>query len=153
VTHSYHAMRIAKSMIFGVLDDSHVPVVKAYVTERIEANETDFTFCFQTVDKRVHPGFRHWYDDLSMMGKHYLVSSDAHPDVKRHYTICNCLQPKMKEALDIILESALNDGQQAPKDPELLDTKPRSEVWLTLKDYGFPRGVSTHIYKSGRNAN
>lgn len=29
-----------------------------------------------------------------------------------------------------------------------MNDEPQSNIWLTLKDYGFPTGVSTHVYKT-----
>jgi NAD(P)H-flavin reductase len=36
-------------------------------------------------------------------------------------------------------------------DPKLLSSEHQSELFLTLKDYGFPTGVSTHIYKQSKD--
>ena len=81
-----------------------------------------------------------------MFGKHYLVSSSAHPSVKRHYTICNIMNPKISKSLLATIDDALN-GKTIQFDPSLLSDDNQTDLWLTLKNYGFPNGVSTQIYQ------
>jgi len=38
---------------------------------------------------------RHFYKELSTLGKHYLVRCTASPRVFRHYTIANCMIPQI----------------------------------------------------------
>lgn len=109
--HSYHAMKVAKSMLLGFLSEHPANLVETVIINRNAVNAADFSFCFQTVDKKANPGFRHWHSDLSMLGKHYLVLNSAHPGVKRHYTICNVLNPLLNKAVLSAVDNALNSKQ------------------------------------------
>lgn len=50
-----------------------------------------YTVTFRVVGPPVS-GLQRHYEDLAMIGRHYVVSSGEKPDKKRQYTICNCMQ-------------------------------------------------------------
>ena len=51
------------------------------IVERKAVNQNDFSFCFQSSDGKPTEHFRKWHESLEMIGKHYLVSSAALPNV------------------------------------------------------------------------
>lgn len=50
---------------------------------------------FEQRDKQVVHNLKSWYWDPAMIGKHFLVYSDRHKTVKRHYTICNTMNTQV----------------------------------------------------------
>lgn len=48
-----------------------------------------------------------WYNDPSMIGKHFLVYSIQNPSVKRHYTICSTMNPKIEAELLSMADSLI----------------------------------------------
>ena len=139
-------------MIIGVIDGQQAcsdPVLATIVDKRA-VNPNDFSFCFQTCDKRPVENFRQWHQGLDMIGKHYLVCSANLPNVQRHYTICNTLVPSFYEEILRVADAAVS-GKKADFDEGLLAAQPSNQLWLTLKNYRFPNGVSTHIYSAQHN--
>lgn len=79
--------------------------------DKKEVNAKDFSFCFETIDRKPVENFREWHSDLEMIGKHYLVSSAEHPNVQRHYTICNTLIPEFYYDITRVMDEAINGGK------------------------------------------
>ena len=52
-----------------------------------------------TTDNRSIKDWRNWFSDVQMIGKHFLIYSQAIKDIKRHYTICNVMIPENKNEL------------------------------------------------------
>ena len=69
------------------------------LTKVASVNSVTKTFTFTHIDEVVVPNFKKWYFDLSMIGRHFLVYTESDPHTKRHYTICNTMQPSLLEAL------------------------------------------------------
>jgi hypothetical protein len=42
---------------------------------------------------------KRWYSDIDMIGRHFLVSSQRFPKIKRHYTICSSMRPELLKEL------------------------------------------------------
>lgn len=57
--------------------------------------------CFElkAKDQEKVSDWKHWYDDVSMIGRHYLIYSKKRITIKRQYTICNTVVPKVYQAL------------------------------------------------------
>lgn len=87
-THSYHAKLALESLIIGQVD-WEIKQVRAKIIEHRTVNLSTDTFILQTSD----PVFCEHFKSIEMLGKHYLVCSLTHPNVKRHYTISNCMKP------------------------------------------------------------
>lgn len=56
--------------------------------------------------------FKHWYS-LEMIGRHFLLYSKEHITVKRQYTICNAIEPKLYTALLTACEQKFNGAPQS----------------------------------------
>ena len=82
-----------------------------------------------------------------MIGKHYLVASSRQPNKFRHYTICNTFVPAFYTAITAALDFALA-RKEHNFDKGLLNEDSSSQIWLTLKNYEKPTGVSTAIYEA-----
>lgn len=99
--HSQKALKLAKSMVIGFIEgekDIGEPIATT-VFHRNHVNKHDFSFLFKTLDGLAVENFKKFYDDIGMIGKHYLVSSSRIPDKPRHYTICNTFIPEFYEAI------------------------------------------------------
>lgn len=86
--------------------------------------------------------WKHWYTDLSMIGRHYLVYSKDFMQVKRQYAICNSIVPQVYKELCNLCELKLNN-QSATFDYNLLDSVDKDSIYLTCKKYGSLKDVST----------
>ena len=95
-------------MIVGTIDDQHDAVEKpTKIFAKHKLTENIATFTFKSVDAGKVRNFKHWYQDLGMVAKHFTVSSLSLPHIKRQYTICqtmeaHCLKALYKLAKDII---------------------------------------------------
>ena len=73
------------------------------------------------------PGLKKWYSDLDMIGRHFVVYSESHPEVKRHYTVCNTMLPDTLNALENLADSAITPeaslNDEAPSFDEIFDTE------------------------------
>ena len=98
--HSLSALRIAESLVVGVLEDqSLVTDVPMTLISKTEVNNTSSTFIFTQKDGNVVSNFKKWYFDVGMFGRHFIVYSETDPKTKRQYTICNTMQPDLLDAL------------------------------------------------------
>ena len=88
-----------------------------------------------------------WYNDPSMIGKHFLVYSIQNPSVKRHYTICSTMNPKIEAEL-LSMADSLIAGDQMIVVENLRKTQDQNKLNLTLKTYNTRRGLATRIHKT-----
>jgi hypothetical protein len=111
--HSFNALKIAQAMIIGIVEGQQTcsETVLTTVVDKKAVNAKDFSFCFQTMDSKPVENFRDWHSGLEMIGKHYLVCSVEHPNVKRHYTICNTLIPEFYSEITRVTDAAINGGK------------------------------------------
>ena len=63
------------------------------ITAVTPVNNTTSTFLFRLKTEQKVKGLKKWYGNLDMIGRHFVVSSDDALEEKRHYTICNTMQP------------------------------------------------------------
>lgn len=51
--------------------------------------------CFELKTEKDYrpPEWRHWYNDVDMIGRHFLLYTDENKIHKRQYTICNMIVP------------------------------------------------------------
>ena len=63
-----------------------------------------------STDHKDVKNWRNWFSDVQMIGKHFLIYSRSIPDVKRHYTICNCMIPDNRHEL-IYLCNQITKGE------------------------------------------
>ena len=64
-----------------------------------EINSTTKTIVFENVDGMTVYNWRNYQQDLSFIGKHFLIRNlDGGDKIARHYTICNTMQPEVYNA-------------------------------------------------------
>ena len=77
-----------------------------------------------------------------MIGRHFLVYSKATPQVKRQYTICNSIVPKIYNALIALADISLS-GNQVMIENALFNSNEGDTIYLTCKDYKTLTGVAS----------
>ena len=77
-----------------------------------------------------------------MIGKHYLLYSQAVRDVKRHYTICNVMIPENRNELIQLCQQIIR-GECVNFNQRLFGDSDQSSICVTVKNYKGPNGVST----------
>ena len=92
------------------------------ISNKERITDSVFTFTFTQKKNSTVNNLKLWYNDLSMVGRHFLVSSKRFPKIKRHYTICSCMRPEILKAL-INLELDVLNGKSLTFDMNLLDSK------------------------------
>ena len=87
-------------MIVGYMDgQENVEDVVTTIACKYNVNEATATFVMKDASNRVRLNWRNWFSDVQMIGKHFLLYSQAVRDVKRHYTICNVMIPDNRNQL------------------------------------------------------
>ena len=87
-------------MVVGYLTgQKDVQDTKCTVLRRYNISPVTATFVMNTTDNRSIKDWRNWFSDVQMIGKHFLIYSQAIKDIKRHYTICNVMIPENKNEL------------------------------------------------------
>ena len=98
-------------MIIGVIEDQHDAVeVPTKIFAKHLLTETIATFTFKKFDGKTVRNYKGWYFDLGMVAKHFTVSSDALPMVKRQYTICQTMEMHTLKALYKLAKDILAAG-------------------------------------------
>ena len=89
-THSNVARVIVNSLIVGKLNEKAC-AFSARVTAKYEVNKSTkvFVMKLEGADSRYQAPPS---TSVETMGKHYLVRSFNHPNVRRHYTISSCMK-------------------------------------------------------------
>jgi len=91
------------------------------------------TFALASEDGTALASVHDFYRDLKTFGKHFRVRSLDNPDVYRHYTICNVMNPPMYDEIIRCLKANSGDDfsiglQNQGKDESQF-------IRLTVKDY------------------
>jgi hypothetical protein len=66
------------------------PFMRVKITEKSPCNNTTSTITFLALTQA--RGIKRYYSDLNFIGKHFLIASETNLNMKRHYTICNCMK-------------------------------------------------------------
>jgi len=98
--HSQSALDIVKTLVVGVIEgQDQVRDQEFKISKKTEVSEATATFIFNGVrDQPIH-NVKLWYNDPTMIGRHFLVYSKEAPRVKRQYTICCSLNPAVYSEL------------------------------------------------------
>jgi hypothetical protein len=107
---------------------------ECYIVQKQEVNKCGTCFKLQTVNGFVVNNWKRWYDDLSMIGRHYLISSKRFPEVKRQYTVCSSVVPPIYSEL-LNLGSAVLKGESVSFDKKIVSTSDTNTLHVTCKDY------------------
>ena len=149
-THSARANRILHSMIVGVIEDQHDAIFhQTKIYSKHTLTDSIGTFTFKTLDGRKVRNYKKWYVDLSMVAKHFTVSSRALPHIRRQYTICQTMEVRRLNALHKLAKDILQSDPLEPTSPKvtldetLFQDKETNKISLTLKNYERPNGVAT----------
>lgn len=117
------------------------------ITSKAPVNDTTSTFTFTSIDNEPVTNLKLWYNDPSMIGRHFLVYSVQAPNVKRHYTICSTMQPAILAELISMAENKLQDRPIFFSTNKLED-RDQSQLNLTMKNYQTKRGLATKIHST-----
>ena len=144
-THSNQANLILESMIVGIIEDQHdvrEEATKIYAKHALTDNIATFTFK-KIEELEVSRNYKGWFTDLSMVAKHFTVSSQALPHIKRQYTICQTMEMRRLKALYRLAQDILNNAPQIRFSEEYFKDEDTNKISLTLKNYERPQGVAT----------
>ena len=114
-THSAAAIMVSKTLVKYRLvptalgKSGSVSHFEASLTSRQEiVPHSVYTVTFEATSKQ--PGLQKHYNDINMIGCHFLVQSDD-SDKKRHYTVCNCMRNEVYSDYMRIIKSFLKGEQ------------------------------------------
>jgi hypothetical protein len=142
-THSNIAKRVVNSLIIGrLIDEAPSGTMKVYDSHKVNKD----TKVFVLKAKKLLKGVKLYHSRLDAIGRHYLVSNDINPNVKRHYTITSCMKKDAYEEYLRVIKDALETGETTPVHKSLLDDRDGSLAVITLKNYGQKKGVSTSFF-------
>ena len=133
-------------MIVGTIDDQEDAIdepTKIFAKHELTSNIATFTF--KTLESQKVRNFKGWYDDLSMVAKHFTVSSREFPQIKRQYTICQTMEMHILKAIYQLAKDIIAAGpsSRVSIDEELFNSKDINKISLTLKNYERPNGMAT----------
>lgn len=81
-----------------------------------------------------------FYKDLEMIGKHFRVNEVGRHQVKRHYTVANCMEKNAYQAYLDLIASALRGDSSTPSGDRssIYKSDSRSSFTVTVKNYDIP---------------
>lgn len=98
--HRADARTIANSMVIANLQgQSKVAPVECSVIRSLAVNKCGTSFQLRAVSGFVVENWKHWFADVEMIGRHFLVYSSNRVLVKRQYTICCAIVPELHNQL------------------------------------------------------
>ena len=136
---------ILNSLVVGRLIQK-VPTIIAEIDSKHPVNKSVSTITFKAHEPV--KGLKSFHSDIQMIGRHYLVRDINHKNVKRHYTISNCMQKDVyKEYVRILNEGSARTSLN--KDTEnYFDDRDQDQLIMTIKNYNLPKGLSHNIHTS-----
>ena len=142
--HTNIARMVVNTLVIARLT-SNAPVTKAKIQERTKVNDFAQTITFKGVQPT--PGVKRFYKELTFIGKHYLVYLESRPEVKRHYTVSNCMKKEVYLEYVRALNDSINQRKPKPISEHLLECdEDTSEITITCKNYKFKNGLSTQLH-------
>jgi hypothetical protein len=143
-THSNIARRICNGLAVAHLGET-TSTFKASLVSVDMINKTSATVSMSLPESV--KGVSLFYSDLSMIGKHYLLQSVGNHNIKRHYTISNCMHKEAYQEYVRLLSVYLKgEKTQSGLDKYTIE-RPSGEMVLTIKNYAQARGLSSIIHK------
>lgn len=92
---------------------------------------------------------RHFYSDLKMIGRHFVLSAESLPKHKRQYTICNAMIPDVQNYLMSLCDP--EKAADAPPAPDAISGGDVGSLWLTAKNYQARNGVATALFHNSES--
>jgi hypothetical protein len=115
------------------------------IVKKVKDNTNTCTFCFETINQLEVPNFSSFFEDLSYIGRHYLLSASSDPIVRRQYTVCNTFIPDFFIHIFKLCQAVI-EGEAFEFDYSLINSSHSKRFYLTLKNYKQPTGLSAKIH-------
>ena len=80
-----------------------------------------------------------------MIGKHYLIW--AKDKVKRHYTISNCMEPKVYDEYMKVMRDYNRGVSELKFNKKFLECDSEKQFCVTIKKYNSPNGFSKFVHE------
>jgi len=119
--------------------------VSTTISCKYNVNDATATFVLRDINNRVQQNWRNWFSDIQMIGKHFLLYSQAVTEVKRHYTICNVMIPDNRNELMHLCDTIIR-GDPVDFNGRLFGDDDQTSICVTVKNYKGPKGVSTQLF-------
>jgi len=88
-----------------------------------------------------------FYEDIRMIGRHFLVTNDRIQDVQRQYTVCSTMRKPVYDTILAQVKAAL-EGKKPEGDLSLFKDVRGNKITFSLKTYKTPRGLATDLFSS-----
>ncbi|CDW80902.1 cytochrome b5-like heme steroid binding domain containing protein [Stylonychia lemnae] len=143
-THSNMARYIVNGLIVAQLDNlATSQVANMRIKSSNNVNKLTQTIIFEREDNQ-QVGFQRYFKDIQMIGRHYLVRSIKNKQVKRHYTVANCMEPN---AYLVYLELLKGNSNAYQEKQDLFQEKSGGSFSITCKNYRTQQGVSRRLHE------
>ena len=80
-----------------------------------------------------------------MIGRHYLIAVASNPNLMRQYTVCNTMIPEFYDEIIRVCQQVIEGGEPT-FDSKWFEFKDENRMYLTLKNYKQPTGLSAKIH-------
>ncbi len=92
--HSGIAKDIVNDLIVAKYEvDIPTAILTCQLVDRKAVNSLTSVISLRAINGTKH--FKSYYEDQRMIGKHFRLMSSANPNIIRHYTICNVMEPSL----------------------------------------------------------
>ena len=90
-----------------------------------------------------------FYKDIQMIGKHFRINEVGRHQVKRHYTVANCMERNAYQAHLELIASALRGDSSTPSVDRSsiykVSGSTSSSFTVTVKNYNMAKGLSKRL--------
>ena len=107
--------------------------MRVKITEKAPINNTTSTITFSALTQA--RGIKRYYSDLSMIGKHFMINPESNLNLRRHYTICNCMKKEHYNEYLRAMKQALENGNGVNLNQHYFDELDQQEIVVTVKNY------------------
>ena len=118
--------------------------MRVKIHQRQEVNSTTSTIIFKTLTQP--KGIKKHYRDIHMIGKHFLICGEQNLNVKRHFTICNCMRKEVYNEYLRVLKEELDNEENIKFKEQLLNDTDSDEIVVTVKNYNIVGGLSRMVH-------
>ena len=139
------ARHVVNSLVIGRLETGASKAI-SMIAETKPVNSFTKTFILRSANPI--PGVKLYHKSIATIGKHYLVNNILSPNVKRHYTVTNCMNKGTYQEYLRVIKEFQEKGVVSSMAQDYFDEADSTDIAITVKNYRRKNGLSTNLFSS-----
>jgi len=142
--HSMMARKCIPGLVYARLNEKAM-TAEAGIIEKTDIVADTKAFTFECTDK-AREVWSLFYQDIQMIGRHFLLTNTRVHSVQRQYTVCSSMRKPVHDGVVAQLKAAVG-GTFAEVDKGLFDDVAGSKICFSVKTYHTEQGLATDLFE------